>query len=159
MTPSEIQFHAKRELTWFDRALTFRKALRAMSAMPGPEDELLVFLMTARLLGTPHLFALTTEGIWAFGPFSRIEPFGWRGIDVLMLTVHENRSVRINLQPGVVPADRPAYVEITPSLPQQANSFINLANLLCLHQLWGDAQGFALQLDTTINDVMNYRQP
>jgi hypothetical protein len=161
----DVKWHAKQELSWADRNFTFRKALRALSrerehmlrnrngSLHAPTSyERLVSLLTAELLGNLRLFALTTEGIsfcfpGPFGRFSRVELMTWRGEDIVMLTVQENRLMRINLRPGLVAPGKPDFFEIAPSDWQRANKFIYFANILCSFRLWGDPESFAAKLD------------
>jgi hypothetical protein len=159
ITPDDVKYHAKQELAWFERNLTFKKALRALSRMDSAPTELLIFLLTGELLGCARLFALTTECICSFGPFGDVQPFAWRGDDIRLLTVHENRLMRINLRPAVVAPGNSDYVEIAPFQLQRANTFINLANLLCMFHLWGDPEGFAIRLDQVTRDAMAQMQP
>jgi hypothetical protein len=162
ITSHDVAYHAKQELDWFERKLTFRKALRAISQMDAAPTELLIFLLTGELLGGARLFALTTECICTFGPtlgpFGDVSPLAWRGDDIRMLTVHDNRLIRINLHPGVAAAGNADYVEIAPFNPQLANTFINLANLLCLFHLWGDAEGFAIHFGGVMRHALTQMQ-
>ena len=155
-TNEEIRQLAKCQLTWADRNITFRRALKTMPLLQTTSNEQLVFFLKGEMHNHIYLFALTTEGILFIKAFASHQTMGWYGDDIVMLTVHEDQCVRINLKPGVVAQGLPDYVEIMSVDRQRANTFINLANLLCLGHLWGDVAAYCEQLEGIAKKVEGF---